>query len=58
MLSYSLQTDLVLVAPQNFILSGIDDSWWRISEDDRQEIAEWNAFGSGGNGGDSPCADA
>jgi hypothetical protein len=26
MLSYPLQTDLVLVAPQNFILRGIDES--------------------------------
>jgi hypothetical protein len=26
MLSYLAQTDLMLVAPQNFILSGIDDS--------------------------------
>src|SRR4051794_34410811 len=29
MLSYLAQTDLMLVAPQNFILSGIDDSRWR-----------------------------
>jgi hypothetical protein len=35
MLSYIAQTDLVLVAPQNFILGGIVVSAKRMKENDR-----------------------
>ena len=58
MLSYPVQTDLMLVAPQNFILleSTIPDGG--PTEDGRQEIAERIAFGPGGNAGSPPRADA
>jgi hypothetical protein len=59
MLSCPTQTDLVLVAPQNFILDDIDDSGkQRTREDGRQEIAERVALGAGGRTRTPPRADA
>src|SRR4051794_16198694 len=53
MLSYIAQTDLVLVATQNFILLPINDTSWRTTEDGSQEIAGRIAWGRQQSGRDA-----